>query len=154
MDSQNALERAMRICSQNERCKHDIRIKLIQWQVPGESHDDIIKKLEDEKFIDERRYSKLFIRSKINQNKWGKAKIRWQLIQKKIPEHLIHEALDEVNDEQYYNMISQEIKTKMKQINPATDPFKKKSKILQFAASRGYEANIVNKIIGETGINA
>ena len=149
MDSQNALERAMRICSQNERCKNDIRLKLIQWDVPGEKHDDLIQKLVDDQFIDERRYSKLFIRSKINQNKWGKNKIRWQLIRKKIPEQLINEGLDEVNDEQYYDMIAGEIKTKMKQISPAIDPFKKKSKILQFAASRGYEMNIVNEIIGE-----
>ncbi len=136
----------MYLCSRGEKCKSDIRKKLYDWKAKPEEHDKVVEELEKQQFIDEKRYTTYYVKDKFRFNKWGRVKIKAMLFQKQIPEKLILDALEHIKEDDYLEMLINVIKTKQKQIKE-TDPYKKKTKLLQFAASRGFEPNLVLQVL-------
>lgn len=140
------LSRAQHICSSKEKCISEIQEKLTEWDVDADVIEKIIASLISEKFIDESRYAKAFVNDKIKFAKWGKIKIAYMLRQKKVDNHAVEDALDAFSEEEYTEIIQYEIEKKAKLIRE-TDKFKKKQKILSFAQSRGYETEILFKLL-------
>ena len=143
---QKALNKAMYLCSKTEKCKSDIRKKLYDWKANPDEHDKIIQQLEDQKFIDEERFVKYYVRDKFEFNKWGKIKIRTMLFKKQIPESLIINELKQISEEKYKETLEYLIKQKQKSIKD-TEPYKIKTKLLRFAASKGFEPDLILSIL-------
>ncbi|MCD6556112.1 MAG: RecX family transcriptional regulator [Bacteroidales bacterium] len=143
---QKALNKAMYLCSKAEKCKSDIRKKLYDWKANPDEHDKIIQQLEDQKFIDEERFVKYYVRDKFEFNKWGKIKIRTMLFKKQIPESLIINELKQISEEKYKKTLEYLIKQKQKSIKD-TEPYKIKTKLLRFAASKGFEPDLILSIL-------
>ncbi len=148
ISEEQALKRAMQICSRQEKCKNDIHQKLKMWNIEDSSAETIIENLVNENFIDEERFSIAFANDKYKFNKWGKQKIRFQLSAKKISDSHIYTALSEIDNELYFSIIEKEIITKHKNTKANSD-WELKAKIMQFAQSRGYEIEIVEKILNK-----
>jgi regulatory protein len=144
---EKALNDVLYICSKYEKCKSDIIKKLNEKNTTPEDIENIIKFLEDNKYLDDLRYSKLYASDKFKFNKWGKIKIRLMLIQKQIPETIIHEALSGIDDSEYVEMLKNVIKTKSKTLHE-TNPFSKKSKLFRHAASKGFEPALISELLG------
>ena len=135
---EQALQRAEELCSMQEKCIADIQLKCKQWGLAEEDTKKIIQSLISHNFIDEERYSRAFIKDKIRFNKWGKNKIRHALYQKRIPETIIDNALEEIDEKNYSAMIYDELCKKMKSIKN-TDEQGTKDKLIRFGISRGYD---------------
>lgn len=143
MSAQKALERAMKICSREEKCSFDIRQKLFQWKVPPAEHDKVLKTLISQNFICNDRFVRYYVRDKFRFNKWGRQKIRYMLKQKQINESLISEALaSEIDEENYHHTLIEIITQKQRQLKD-DDPLKTKAKLIRFATSRGFESGKV-----------
>ncbi len=143
---QKAMIRASRYCAEQERAAADIRKKLYQWGVPETLHEDVIKKLKDENFIDEWRFARTFVRSKFRNNRWGKIKIAYAMMQKHISEEIISESLNEIDEDTYKNTLKILIQNKAKTTKAATDS-EKKQKIAQAMAAKGYESDLVYELV-------
>ncbi|MCF6364801.1 MAG: RecX family transcriptional regulator [Bacteroidales bacterium] len=141
-----ALNKAMYFCSKAEKCKSDISKKLYDWKAKPDEHEKIISELEKQKFIDEKRYANFYVKDKIKFNNWGKIKIKTMLFQKQIPEKIIAEAISEIKQEEYLEMLKNVIKEKREKLKEK-DPYKEKTKLLRFASSRGFEPNIIIKLL-------
>ena len=72
---EEALKKAMRICSKQEKCKFDIKEKLYNLGLENIYINEIVDLLEKENFIDEERYCKFYVRDKYKLSKWGRKKI-------------------------------------------------------------------------------
>ncbi len=138
---EKALQKAQNICSKQEKCKYDIRRKLIEWGVTSEFIAHIINKLIKDDFINEKRYSMLFVKDKFRFNKWGRIKIEFALKQKGIPEKYIHTALKGIDDKEYDEILKKELQKKYVHdlAAIAQDVYLVKSKLIRFAQSRGFE---------------
>ena len=146
---QKALSKAAALCSKSEKCISDIRTKLFQWKLPSHEHDQIIDYLISEKFIDEERFARHFVRDKFRFNQWGRVKIRYHLSGKGIEGSLINEAIaNEIDDEQYLVVLKKLAKEKLKTIKAETD-FARKGKLMQFLSGRGFELDAISKILNE-----
>ncbi|RLD64284.1 MAG: RecX family transcriptional regulator [Bacteroidetes bacterium] len=150
ISEEKALKKVELICSKQEKCKYDIKKKLTNWELKPDSIDRIISKLEKDNFIDEKRYSSFFVRDKFRFNKWGKIKILFTLRQKNIPDKYIFVALNKIDDKEYIKTLEKEIKKKQKLIKYETK-YELKSKLLRFAESRGFEKDLIFKIIDKFG---
>ncbi|TCO10760.1 regulatory protein RecX [Natronoflexus pectinivorans] len=140
MDKKEAFNKATAICARQEKCVSDIEKKLEQWGV--EDVSGVIERLVAEKYIDERRFAGFFVRDKFRFNQWGRKKIQWHLLQKKLPRDIIGEAMDSINDEEYREVLYSLLASKRRQINQS-DPFKVKNSLLRFAGSRGFEYDYI-----------
>ena len=148
LNFRQALTRAMALCSKSERCQSEIVAKLRLWEL---SEDDIAKVLDyliKEHFLDEERFVRFYVNDKLRFNKWGKIKLSHMLRQKSIPEPIIREALDQINDDQYKKILRDLLKTKIKSIKDAPD-FERKGKLAVFAQSHGFEAELAFRIANE-----
>ena len=140
---ENNLEKMKRICSYKEQCKSEILQKLKTSYLNDDEKSEIIKILEQEKFINENRYAFAFANDKFKFNKWGKIKIHNALKNKSIPENFIQSALNAIDNEEYKTMLFKEFKKKLNSLKEK-DVYKKKAKLMMFAKSRGYDFEEVN----------
>jgi len=143
---EKALKKAMYLCSKAEKCKFDIRKKLYDWKVNPKEHDKVIKQLENQQFIDEKRYIRFYVKDKFNFNKWGKIKIRMMLFQKQLPKKFINDELCNIKQKDYTETLKNIIAQKDKQLKE-TDIYKRKNKLLQFATGRGFEPNLILQLL-------
>ena len=135
-------------CSREERCIYDVKKKISEYHLPESEIPEIIEFLKNEKYIDELRYTEAFVNDKFRFNKWGKYKINFALKQKHIPEHLISEALKNIPDENYHSLLHDELSKKLRSLSKSSS-YELKSKLYRFAASRGYENDLILDVINE-----
>ena len=146
MDKKIALKKLMSSCSKQEKCNFDILKKLNEWGFSDSDAGKILQQLINDKYVDDKRYAIAFANDKIKFNFWGKIKVAYVLHQKNINQKFIDYALDNINNTEYFNIIKKEILKKIRTIKNI-DKYKQRSKILMFGKSRGYEIDIINKIL-------
>ena len=119
------LDKMAKYCAYQERCVKEVRDKLKTFDIAEEEKTKILDYLLDNRFVNDERYAKAFVRGKVNQSGWGVNKIRFHLIQKGIDKDIIDEALGQTDEEVYRQRLIEILKTKAKTIKAASD-FEKK----------------------------
>ncbi len=146
-----AFEKTAAICARQEKSIFDIRKKLYDWEISVSDADVIIQQLIKEKFIDEERFVKVFVNDKFLFNDWGKIKIRYQLKAKNIYGNLVESALNQIDEEQYYECLTNLIQKKSLKIKES-DAYKKKASLVRFAASRGFEPQLIYNVLEDLNL--
>lgn len=141
-----ALSRMANLCARREYCVFDIETKLKRYNLDKETIEKIITRLIKEKYIDEVRYTRGFIKDKIRFNRWGKTKIEFALRQKRVPEDIVAEAFLDYTDEELNNSLQDLLQAKWKTIKGDSD-YEKRNKLIRFGLSRGFEMNNILKCI-------
>ena len=145
------LDKMAKYCAYQERCVKDVRDKLKAFDIHEEEQQKILAYLLDNRFVDDERFAKAFVRGKINQSGWGINKIRFHLIQKGIAKEIIDEALGQTDEEGYRQKLIDILKTKSKTVKAATD-FEKKRKLAAYAMQKGFEGNLVWEVLKDLAI--
>ena len=143
-----ALEKARKYCAYQERCQQEVRNKLYEWGLYTQSVEGIIAELITEGFINEERFAEEFANGKFKAKKWGKQKIGIELKRRKISEYCINKALDKIDNEDYNESLNKILQKKTKELKES-DHFILKNKLAKYAISKGYESEIVWKILKE-----
>ncbi len=143
-----ALSRVMALCSKHEYCIDDIRTKLLAWGVGDNDLEKIISTLIKENFLNETRYSEIFVREKFRINKWGKVKITAHLRIKKIPSEIIKNALDSIDNEQYIQTLKDILLEHRKHIK-AKNQYDLKGKLLRYGLSKGFESSLLYDLLND-----
>ena len=102
----------------------------------------------DRRYIDDRRFSHAFVRDKLMFSHWGKRKIMMAMMQKRVDRDFIEEALDEIDDQIYFDILKKIVLAKARTINDA-DTYEGRTKLFRFAASRGFEPSLIAQVIRE-----
>ena len=136
------LDKMAKYCAYQERCVKDVRDKLKTFDLPEEEKTKILDYLLDNRFVNDERFAKAFVRGKVNQSGWGLNKIRFHLMQKDIDKEIIDEALGQTDEEVYRQRLIDILKTKSKTVKAAND-FEKKRKLAAYAMQKGFEGSLV-----------
>ena len=145
------LDKMAKYCAYQERCVKDVRDKLKTFNIPQEEKTKIIEYLLDNRFVNDERFAKSFVRGKVNQSGWGMNKIRFHLIQKGITKELIDEALGQTDEEVYRQRLIEILKTKAKTVKAAND-YEKKRKLAAYAMQKGFESNLVWEVLKDLAV--
>lgn len=95
--------------------------------------------LNDELFV------KSYVSDKHNISKWAKNKIRYSLKAKKISDELIDNYIEKIDDdEEYQNAYNFALKKAKNTFN-----IENKQKVYRYLAGKGFEFDIINKVVGE-----
>lgn len=141
-----ALSRLEALCAKAEHSTGELRRKLFQWHIPKSEADRIIASLSERRFVDDRRFARAFVRDKIAFARWGRLKIRAALSAKGVSADIIREALDSIHEKEYVKTLASLIAAKSRTINDA-DTFEGRTRLFRYAVSRGFEAELVGRII-------
>ena len=142
------LDKMAKYCAYQERCVKDVRDKLKTFDIPQEDRDKILEFLLDNRFVNDERFAKSFVKGKVNQSGWGMNKIRFHLMQKGIDKDLIDEALGQTDEEVYRQRLMDILKIKSKTVKAVTE-FEKKRKLAAYAMKKGFEGSLVWEVLRE-----
>lgn len=141
-DESVVLHRMAAFCSTKEYCIRDIRKKIITSGLTEEECERVINRLSEEKFIDEERYVKAYVKDKLRFAKWGRVKIRHELRGKEIPLSTIDAALEAIDEPAYTSTLTA-ILTQKKKSTKGKTPHEVYQKLFRFAAGRGFESRLI-----------
>ncbi len=144
--AKQAYSKMARLCSRSEQCSSDIKKKIMAFELPEDTVDEIIKNLTEEKYLDDERYAKAYAKDKFRFNKWGRIKIRHYLKLKDLSETVIQTALNEIDEEKYKKVLIQTLKAKAKKVKKK-NRYEKMGQVIRFAQTRGFEPEIIHRYL-------
>ena len=148
MNYKEALSYTMDLCSRQEKCSSEIREKLKKFKVQEAAVEKVLQTLKKEGFIDESRYAGMFVRDKLRINRWGKIKIQYMLSSKRIPDEIIREAMEGIDDQNYLEILKEELSKKQKSVK-VENPLEVRNKLARFAQQRGFESGLIFQVLDE-----
>ncbi len=140
------LHKAASYCSISEHCISEVEDKLTAWGISEQNKSKLVEKLIAENFINEKRYCEHFVKDKFRFNKWGKIKIAYALKGKKLDNSEITDAFNQIDEGEYEEMLASILKTKSIGLKYEFE-YEKQGKLFRFAQSRGFENNIIEKVL-------
>ena len=145
LDFGQSYRKAADYCAIQDRCNSEIRYKLKYWNISSSFIDDIISKLAEEGFLNEKRFAVNYAGGKFRINGWGKIKITSELRMRGIPSALIQEALAAIDEDDYISYLKEILQKKMRQLGSLSPANRQKA--IFFAASRGFEPSLVSSLL-------
>lgn len=143
---EEVLSKMMRFCSYSERSDFDVITKLAAFLISDDEKGKIIEVLKKENFLNETRFVAAFVSGKVRIKRWGRYKITAALRAKKVDNSSIQEALNEIDEEEYFENIKH-LLLQRKYSNAMSEY--EKSKVVRFLLSKGYETDLIFKAMKE-----
>ncbi|MDD4971186.1 MAG: regulatory protein RecX [Paludibacter sp.] len=140
------LHKAASYCSISEHCVSEVEDKLTAWGVSPMDKQKIIDRLQSEDFINEKRFCTYFVKDKFRFNKWGKIKISFALKSKGLDKETILSAIETIDDGEYEELLASILKTKLTGLKYEFE-YEKQGKLFRFAQSRGFENNVIDRVL-------
>ncbi len=136
------------MCSRQERTRKTCVESLKRWNVEEKFHEEILSELEREKFLDELRYTTMYINDKVNFYKWGKSKIITNLIMKGVDKETIEQGFENSDFDQGNSLdtLIELLQKKEPKVNAQND-YQKRQKLAQWAYTRGYSFEHINRAL-------
>lgn len=141
LDFGQSYRKAADFCAIQDRCISEMRLKFISWNIDRSYTSEIISKLVDEGFIDEKRFALNYASGKYRINGWGRIKIAAGLRARNIPAPLIQQALSTLKNDEYTTFLNKLLQKKLNQLGG--DTHENRQKAAFFAASRGFEQGLI-----------
>ena len=123
-----------------------LTLAMRRWELPEEEQARVMQRLISERYVDDERYARAFVKDKVRYNKWGRRKVEQALWQKHIDEDIRQRVLDEVDDEEYLSVLRPLLKQKRKSTKANSD-YELNQKLVRFAISRGFTYDIIRQCL-------
>ena len=134
------------LCAQAEHCQWEMTEKMRRWELSDEAQARIMERLVKERYVDDERFARAFVKNKVRYNKWGRRKVEQALWAKHIDEAIRQQVLDEVDDEEYIRVLRPLLQQKRKTTKANSD-YELNGKLIRFAMSRGFTMDIIKQCI-------
>lgn len=141
-----ALLKAEMYCAYQERSQQELRNKLYDWGLHSNDVEQIITEMITKSFLNEERFAIQLAGGKFRIKKWGKIKIKQALQLHKVSPYCIKKALAQIPDDDYIKTAQEVIEKKQRLIRGKITDLNKR-KLAHFALSKGFESDIVWKIL-------
>ena len=143
---QGAYLQLAQLCARAEHCQYELIEKMRRWEMSDEAQARVMQRLVSERYVDDERYARAFVRDKIRYNKWGRRKVEQALWMKHIDDDIRSRALSEIDDEEYLSVLRPLLKQKRRSIKAASD-YELNQKLVKFALGRGFTLDIIRLCI-------
>ena len=134
------------LCAQAEHCQYEMVEKMRRWELDDEAQARVMQRLVSERYVDDERYARAFVKDKVRYNKWGRRKVEQALWQKHIDEDIRLQVLDEVDDDEYLSVLKPLLQQKRRSTKAAND-YELNQKLVRFAVSRGFTYDIIRQCL-------
>ena len=152
MTEQEAFLQLASLCANAEHCQHEMLEKMRKWELTEAVQARVMARLVKERYVDDERYARAFVKDKIRYNKWGRRKVQQALWLKRIDDNIQQTVLDEISDEEYLKVLKPLLKQKTKSIKAESD-YERNQKLVRFALSRGFTFDIIRQCLDTSDIN-
>lgn len=140
------------LCANAEHCQYEMLEKMKRWELSDESQARVMARLIEERYVDDRRYARAFVKDKIRYNKWGHRKVQQGLWMKRIDKEIQDEVLDDIDEKEYLDVLKPLLKQKRKSIKANSD-YELNQKLVRFAYGRGFTFDIIRQCLDVSDID-
>ena len=133
-------------CVYQDRCHQEVEQKMRDFLLIPEAKDEIFLFLMKEKYLNEERFTRSYIRGKFNIKHWGKNKIKNHLKFKGVSEKLIVKCFDEIDETDYQKTLLK-IYENYYDKQKGLKAYQKKSKTITYLMGRGFEYAEIEELI-------
>lgn len=144
MTEQEAYLQLAALCAQAEHCQQEMRDKMRRWELDETVQNRIVDRLIKERYVDDERYARAFVKDKIRYNKWGRRKVQQALWKKRIDADIQQRVLDGIDEKEYVDILRPLLKQKRKTTKAEND-YELNRKLVRFALSRGFDFSIIRQ---------
>ena len=137
---------AFRSLKIRERSVLELREKLVLKKVPKDTIDQTIKFLLTKKFLDDRTFARNWIRYR-RARPFGPKRIKLELRQKGVDDEIIAQELEDAFTGFNQEEVVQELASRRAARYRDEDPIKRKRKVFDFLARRGFSLEMITKAI-------
>lgn len=152
MTEQEAYLKLAALCANAEHCQHEMLEKMRKWELTEAVQARVMARLVKERYVDDERYARAFVKDKIRYNKWGRRKVQQALWLKRIDDDVQQTVLDEISDEEYLKVLKPLLKQKSKSIKAESD-YERNQKLVRFALGRGFTFDLIRQCVNTSNIN-
>lgn len=135
-------------CAYQERSHQEVRRKLDSLGVYGNPAEEIIAELITAGYLNEERFAKAFAGGKFRIKGWGRVRIQRELEAHGVTGNCIRSGMKEIEDEDYRKTLEKLIIRKADSITNDS-PILKRDKVGRYAIAKGYESDLVWKVVRE-----
>jgi regulatory protein len=146
MSEEQALARLTALCASAEHCTGEMIEKMTKWEISEEAQVRIMEHLVKNKYIDDERYCRAFVHDKIQYNHWGRRKVEQALWQKRVDEAIARRVLDEVDPNEYVEILRPMLRQKQRSVTGKSD-YERYMKLLKWAVGRGFTTDVIRQCI-------
>ena len=140
LNEEQVFQKLSALCASAEHCSYEMTEKMRKWQVGDDVRERVMERLAKDKFVDDERYCRFFVRDKILYNKWGRRKVEQALYMKRIPDDVSARVLDEVDPQTYLDILRPLLQAKRKSVKAGSD-YELECKLIRFAVGRGFSVD-------------
>ena len=140
-------EYALKLITFRDRTQKELRDKLTQKGYDEKTVEDVIAFLEEYGYINDFKYSQHFINDCINLKKWGKIRIRSELLKRGVKRDVFESILEEAFIDGSDVTLINQIVTRFK--NSDLGNIKERTRIFNFFLRRGYNAEEIKGAINK-----
>ena len=140
-DDKILIEKIQSYCLYQERCIKEVKNKLFSLKVSSKSANEITEYLIENDYLNEVRYTKMFIQGKLRIKKWGRIKLKYELRSKGIDIKIINEHINQINEEDYIEYFNEFSTNKIKFLKGTLD--QKKRSFINYFTYRGWENDLI-----------
>jgi len=133
-------------CAQAEHCQWEMIERMQRWQLDDEAQARVMQRLVKERYVDDERYARAFVKDKVRYNKWGRRKVEQALWQKHIAEDIRQQVLDEVGDDEYASVLRPLLEQKRRSTRANSD-YEMNQKLTRFALGRGFTFDVIRQCL-------
>lgn len=146
---QQALLKLQRYCAYQERSHYEVRSKLIELGVYGETLEGVMAELIEGNFLNEERFARSFARGKFRMKQWGRRRIVQELKRHRISEYCIRKAMEEIDEADYLAALRNLLRKKLESMPQGEPPLAQRAKLIRHAYARGFEQEVIEVILSE-----
>jgi regulatory protein len=145
---EEAKKKALQYCAYQERSHQEVKSKLYDLGINTTEVDELIVYLITEGFLNEERFAKTFAGGKFRMKKWGRIKITQALERKGLSTNCIRIGLKKIEQDDYEETLRALLIAKSDSVDEE-NLFVLRDKLSKFAIQKGYEPDLVWKILKE-----
>lgn len=121
-----------------ERCESEVQSWLFKKGF-ADLRSELIQRLKERNYLNDERFTELFIRDRVKLKQWGPARLRQELMKKRISRDSVEEAIETIAEEVDFNAMAADLAArKLKSV--ANPTLKDKKRVWTFLQRRGYDA--------------
>ena len=133
-------------CAYQERSQWEVRRKLYEKGIKGNSAEELISEMISANFLNEERFARSFARGKFRIKHWGRIRISRELKLREITPRCIQLALSEIDSDEYYDSLLTQAEKKWEKTTEK-DRFKKRYKVIQYLMGKGFEQDLIQEAV-------
>lgn len=132
----------LKYCAFRDRSVLEVRRKMAELKVSEQESEQLMQELLEEGFVDDARFAEGFVRGKMTYNRWGRVKIRAELLQRGVSSNIIAEQLNSLDQNLYEKNLKYLIE-RWKRENPVAD----NAKMFRHLLAKGYTYDEVRQCV-------